>query len=450
MKRSRPIMKMRWALPAGAIVLASLAIALVALGQRNALPWQSPLARQLSDAAAQRPVNRTDRVIWDTQEVLRENPNSADSYALLASAYVQKARETGDPTYYARAQDAADAALRIDPQNVEALISAGTLANARHQFREALAIGQRAKDLSPSVARVYGVIADAQTELGMYDDAVATLEAMVNLRPDLGSYSRISYARELHGDLDGAIEAMQLAVTAGGQTTENSAWVRVQLGNLFFEKNDLAGAEREYQATLAILPDYVYAQAGLARVRAAQGDTSTAIGLYQQAIARMPLPEFVIGLGELQEATGDTAGAAKQYELVRAMQQLFKSNGVDTDLELALFDADHGGDPAATVTLARAAYQRRPSVKAADTLAWALFKAGQIEEARRYAAEAVRLDTKDAVMLYHAGMIARAGGDGAGARDYLNRALTLNPHFSPLFAPQARQALAALSAAASK
>jgi Flp pilus assembly protein TadD len=161
----------------------------------------------------------------------------------------------------------------------------------------------------------------------------------------------------------------------------------------------------------------------------------------------MPLPEFVIGLGELYQADGQPAEAAKQYELVQAMQQLFKANGVDTDLELALFDADHGADAGATVALARAAYARRPSIKAADTLGWALLRAGQVDEARRYANEALRLGTRDALMLYHAGMIAQAQGDAAQARAWLNAALTLNPHFSPLFAPQARQALAALRTA---
>jgi tetratricopeptide (TPR) repeat protein len=444
---------MRIARTNGALIGVVLALIIVAGALGGWLYSRSgpTLATQrLETAADQRPVDKTDQLVWDYQQRVQQSPDDVQSYAMLGAAYLQKARETGDPTFYGKSQAVIDEALKRDPQNVEALIAGGTLANARHQFREALEIGDRAKALNPTIPRIYGVIADAQTELGMYDDAVATLQTMIDMRPDLSSYSRISYARELHGDLDGAIEAMQMTISAGGQATENSAWVRVQLGNLFFAKGDLGGAEREYRATLAFVPDYVYAQAGMARVRAAQARTSEAIDLYNKAIARIPLPEFVIGLGELQEASGNAAEAAKQYELVRAMQQLFKASGVDTDLELALFDADHGNDPATTAALARDAYQRRPSIKAADTLAWALFKAGQTAEAHRYAAEALRLNTQDALMLYHAGMIAQAAGDSASARDYLNRALTLNPHFSPLFAPQAKQALAELNAAASQ
>ena len=405
-----------------------------------------PLATQRL-AAAQRPVDTTDQLIWDYQQRVRQNPDDVQSYAVLGAAYLQKARDTGDPTFYGKAQAVIDTALKHEPQNVDALIGAGTLANARHQFHDALRLGEQARALNPTVPRVYGVIADAQTELGMYDQAIQTLQTMIDMRPDLSSFSRVSYARELHGDLDGAIAMMQAAVQAGGPASENSAWVRVQLGNLFFAQGDLAAAEQQYQGTLTLLPDYVYAQAGLARVRAAQGQVRAAVALYQQSIARMPLPEFVIGLGELYQADGQPAEATKQYELVQAMQQLFKANGVDTDLELALFDADHGADARATVALARAAYSRRPSIKAADTLGWALLRAGQVDEARRYANEALRLGTRDALMLYHAGMIAQAQGDAAQARAWLNAALTLNPHFSPLFAPQARQALAALRTA---
>ncbi len=407
-------------------------------------------AAQIQAAASQRPTDKTDQVIWDYQQRVRQSPDDVQSYAVLGAAYMQKVRDTGDPSFYAKAQSVLDEAIKRDPHNVDALIGAGTLANARHQFRDALQLGEQAKAINPTVPRIYGVIADAQTELGMYDDAVQTLQTMSDMRPDLSSYSRISYARELHGDMEGAIEAMQESVTAGGPATENSAWVRVQLGNLYFTQGDLARAEQEYQHTLALLPDYVYAQAGLGRVRAAQGKLDEAIGLYQSAIIRMPLPEFVIALGETQQAAGHTADAAKQYELVRAMEQLFKANGVDTDLELALFDADHGNDPTATVVLARDAYARRPSVKAADTLAWALFKAGQTADARRYTDEALRLGTHDPLMLYHAGTIALAQGDNAAARDWLSRSLERNQSFSPLYAPLARQALANLSSAASK
>lgn len=436
---------------------ALLALALIAIAGVLALALNGKLGGQaaptiaterLEAAIAQQPTSKTDQLIWDYQERVRQSPDDLKAYAVLGGAYIQRARETGDPSYYGKAEEVYAAALTRDPQNIEALIGKGALALARHQFREALELGEQARAINPHIARIYGVIGDAQIELGMYEQALETIQTMVDMRPDLSSYSRVSYLRELHGDMEGAIESMQWAVSAGGPNAENTEWVRVQLGHLYFNTGDLTSAEREYQHALARLPDYVYALAGLGRVRAAQGRNDEAIDLYNQAITRMPLPEFVIGLGETFESLGRQPDAAKQYELVRAMQQLFKANGVDTDLELALFEADHGADPQIAVALARAAYERRPGIKGADTLAWALFKAGQVNEARRYADESLRLGTRDALTLYHAGMIAQAQNDTAAAREHLTQALAINPHFSPLYAPLARQALAQLSTAA--
>ncbi len=439
-------------IPAVALVLLGLGavLAFTLAGPRPA-PVAPPLAtEQLRVAAGRRGVNKTDQVIWDYQERVRQYPEDINSYAVLGAAYVQRARETGDPTFYGKAEAVFDEALKRDPQHMDALIGRGSLLLSRHQFREALALGEQARALNPTIPRIYGLIADAQIELGMYEEAVATLQTMVDMRPDLNSYSRVAYARELYGDLPGAIQAMQAAVEAGGPAAENTEWVRVQLGHLYFASGNLEQAERQYQEALVYYPDYVHALAGLGRIHAALGQYDEATDLYQQAIARMPLPEFVIALGEIQEAAGRPTEAAKQYELVRAMQQLFQANGVDTDLELALFDAEHGQDPAGIVERAQAAYERRPSIKAADTLAWSLFRAGQVDEARRYADEALRLGTTDALMLYHAGMIAQVQQDSPAARDYLGRALALNPRFSPLYAPLAQQALDRLNAAASQ
>jgi tetratricopeptide (TPR) repeat protein len=142
---------------------------------------------------------------------------------------------------------------------------------------------------------------------------------------------------------------------------ENVEWTRVQLGNLYFNKGDLASAEREYQHALTDLPGYGYALAGLGHVRTAQGRYDEAIALYKQAIDHVPLPEFVIALGETEQVAGRAADAKEQYGLVRVIEQLFKANGVNTDMELALFEADHG-DAAQAVAQARTAYAERPNV----------------------------------------------------------------------------------------
>jgi tetratricopeptide (TPR) repeat protein len=315
------------------------------------------------------------------------------------------------------------------------------LALARHDFALALEWGEKAKQVNPDRIYAYGVIVDAQIELGRYEEAVETLQTMVDLRPDMSSYSRISYLRELHGDMEGALEMMQLAVDSGTPNAESTAWVRTQLANLYFNTGNLEQAELEYQRTLQDRPDYVYALAGLGRVRAAQGNMEEAIQLLDQTIAIMPLPEFVITLGDLYHASGQQQKADQQYELVSAIETLYRANGVDMDMEIALFNADHDQNLDETLTLARKAYANRPSIHAADALAWALYKTGNYEEAESYAVEALQLGTKDSLKLFHAGMIALELGKQDQAGAYLEEALAINPHFSILYVEEAQQVL---------
>ena len=380
------------------------------------------------------------------QQRLQQNPEDSYAYAQLGLTYMQRLRETADASLYAKAEQALAEALKRDPDQFDAILGQGILALSRHDFHAALAWGQRARALGPYSAEALGILVDAQVELGRYDEAVATAQAMVNLRPDLASYSRISYLRELHGDVPGAIAAMQAAVDASMAGTEANLWVQTQLGHLHFNRGDLDQAEQAYRKALAAKADYPFAQAGLARVRAAQGRSDEAIGLYKPLVARLPLPEFAVALGELLQATGRMSEAEQQYDLLRAIYQLQASAGVNVDAEAALFEADHGADAVRAVEQARAAYRLRPSLFAADVLAWALYRAGEDEQAKSYSQEALRLGSQDALWHYHAGMIAHALGDDTAAAEHLQAALAINPHFSPLFAPQARAWLRQLGA----
>jgi tetratricopeptide (TPR) repeat protein len=386
----------------------------------------------------------TDKLIQDLQDRLRADPNDWQSYSQLGLAYLQKARETGDPTYYQKTEEALDKALSVQPSDYASISAKGALELARHDFSAALEWGEKARQLNPDRTYAYGVIADAQVELGHYEEAIATLQTMVDLRPDMSSYSRISYLRELHGDTDGALEMMQLAVDSGTPNAESTAWVRTQLANLYFNSGDLKQAELEYQLTLQNYPNYVYALAGLGRVRAAQGNIKEAIEYLNQAVTIMPLPEFVITLGDLYQVSGQQEKAEQQYQLVAAIETLHRANGVDMDMEIALFNADHDKNLTETVALARKAYANRPSIHSADALAWTLYKTGNYEEAQKYSIEALQLGTKDSLKLFHAGMIALELGDQEQAREYLEQALAINPHFSILYAEKARDTLETL------
>lgn len=411
-----------------------------------------PAALSAVDAlvgASARPASQLDAQILSLQEALRANGDNGPAATLLGQAYLQKTRETGDPGYYPKAEALFRRALQANDQDFAAMVGMGTLDLARHRFADALEWGERAHAANPYHAPALGVIGDAQVELGRYDDAVQTVQAMVNLRPDLASYARVSYLRELMGDRSGAVAAMEQAVTAGASRPENVAWTQVQLGNLLFDSGDLDGAERAYAQASAGLPGYVYAVAGQGRVAAACGDLSRAADLYATAIQTTPVAEFVIARGDILAAAGRADEAATQYALVGAIQRLYAANGVDVDLELALYTADHGrpADLPDAVARVRAQVARRPSVTAYDALAWTLYRSGDFAGARAAAHQALHLGTKSALMDFHAGMIEAALGNHDEAISQLQSALDLNPSFSVRFAPEARATLAALRAA---
>jgi tetratricopeptide (TPR) repeat protein len=269
---------------------------------------------------------------------------------------------------------------------------------------------------------------------------------MVDLKPDLASYARVSYARELQGDLAAAMSAMDLALSAAG-TPEDRAFASSQLGDLAFNDGDVERAKAFYQEAVGFAPEYVPPQAGLARVAWARGDVDAAIQQFRVIVQKFPSPEYVIALGDLYAVAGRSDRADEEYATVRVEERLFAAAGVDVDLELALFDADHG-DPARAVDEAQAEWNRRHSIHVADALGWALFKSGRADEAVEYAEFAGKLGTRNALFAFHRGMIERATGDLADARHHLREALAINPFFSILHAETARQALASLEGAA--
>src|SRR5215216_806895 len=295
----------------------------------------------------------TDTLISSLQEKIRENPKDFDSHINLANAYLQKVRETGDPTLYTKTEDLLDEARNLKDQSPELFATRGSLALARHDFAAALRHGTRALALDPENATYYGLVGDAQIELGMYDEAIHSYQEMVDRRPNFDSFSRVAYARELYGDPEGAIEAMEFALQAGSGTPENVAWAHVQLSNLWFTSGKLEEAQKAYGLSTRTVGAYAPALAGQAKIAAARGDLEQAATLYQQAFNRMPLPEYAIALGDVYAEMGEREKAEEQYDLVRSIDKLLRANGVDTDLEIALFYADHDIDLRTSLVKAR-------------------------------------------------------------------------------------------------
>jgi len=375
-----------------------------------------------------------------------DRPRSAQAVDNLALAELQMAREDGDPTWYTRADALFRHALALAPGDFTALAGQGSLALSRHDFTGALALGQRALRIDSSSPYAMGVVVDANIELGRYDAARAALARLLDQRPDLASYSRASYYLELNGRTAAARRALVQATQSGAPSGENTAWAYLYLGNLDFNHGRYAEAARSYRTALHIDPGFLHARAAEAKLAAARGDYARAIAGYSAVVARYPLPAYVVALGDVERAAGKPAAARRQYALVRAEEQLYAANGVNVDVELAIFDDDHSGDVAGALRRMRALVQIQPSVTVEDALGWTLFKAGHRRAALAASNRALRLGTRDSSFLYHRGAIeASLGMRGPAVRD-LRAALRLNPRFSLLYTPDARRLLRELGA----
>jgi tetratricopeptide (TPR) repeat protein len=369
------------------------------------------------------PSASTDARIRPLQATVRAAPRRADGWTLLAGAYLQKVRETGDASFYTRAQGAVNRALTLRPDDAGALTQRSALELSRHDFRAALADARRARALAPDVTRPFGALVDSLIELGRYAEAGRELQAMVDRKPDLAAYSRVSYFRELHGDLPGAVRAMRLAVSAGGAVPEQDAYVRSLLGGLELQRGRVDAAVRAYRAALTAVPRYPAAEAGLAQADVARGRLRPAIARLERVVARLPLAAYIVALGEAQAAAGERAAAAQSFALARAEAMLQQRAGVNGDVELAVFEADHGSARRAVV-LARRAWAEAPSVRSADALGWALHRAGHSRVALGWARRALALGSRDPAFLAHAGLIARAAGEPERAARWLAGART--------------------------
>ena len=291
------------------------------------------------------------------------------------------------------------------------MLGLGSLALIQHEFRTALTYGRRAEKLLPGSYRPYGVIGDAQIELGRYDAAFASFERMISLRPSLASYARIAYARELSGDRIGAAAAMRLALLSAAGQPEPTAWAHVELAKLELAMGRNHVARRHVIAALASLPGYPSARVELARVEAADGNFRAAIREARRAVDAIPTPQAVALLGDLLGRTGQTAEARRQRATVAVIDRLLEANGVKADLESASYRADNLIRPAETVELARRALADRPSIYGDDALGWALARAGRCDEALPLTERALRLGTQDPLLYYHRGYAEGCAGN---------------------------------------
>lgn len=406
-----------------------------------------------TDSPAPTPAAAVPRVVPDSgqdletsiralQVTLGRVPDDYVSWANLAVAYVEQARLTGNATYYAKADEAAARSFEVDPDdNFTALAANAAIAAARHDFSEALSSADQSLAINRRDLGALAIRVDALNELGRYDDQLKALRVADRRQPSTAVAARYSYAYELRGDLDRAQDILRRAAAAGSRT--DKAYTLTLAADIHRKQGRLGAAARQLDVAQQAVPDYLPALVSTARLQVARGHLEQAVRTWQDVVARQPLPEYLTELGELYLHLGRPDEADAQFAVVRTTIQLLDASGVRTDLETALFEADHGSATKA-LSQARAEWHQRTSVHVADALAWALHRNGRDREALTIARRATSLGSPEARFWIHRGTIEAALGMTSEARTHLRRGLATDPGLSPWQRDAARTTLSTI------
>ncbi|MGA5414120.1 tetratricopeptide repeat protein [Streptomyces pseudogriseolus] len=377
---------------------------------------------------------------------LRTHPEDARAWAELGAARTEQGLRLADPRYWPRAEKALRTALKVRKDSVPALRGMAVLANARRDYVDARAWGEAARKLEPERWTTYPPLIEASAGLGDDEETGRLLEKLAKLRSGPAVMARAAAVYRDRGWREDAAAKLADAASAAGEPVERAAYLE-RAGQLAWERGDREDALRHFQEAVRTDPDQRAAQAGQGRALTALGRTTEALSAYRTALARHPRPEYALELGELYESLGMRPAAVVQYGLLRERVRLAAAHGGDEDLVLGRFEADHG-DAEAAVRRLRAEWRRQPSTEVADALGWALHRAGEHEEALPFAVRATEGTegggVRSALFAYHRGMIEHALERYGAARRHLTEALQINPWFSPLHAPRAKEALARL------
>lgn len=375
--------------------------------------------------------------IFDAQkEILKKDNQNAEAWLKLAELFVNEARISGDhPYYYPAALQMIASIPNLESRSLETQFEAASLKSSvllsQHEFAKALQVAESAVKIFPMNAGIHGALIDAEVELGNYEKAVEYSDRMVSLRPDLRSYSRISYLREIHGDPEGAIEAMKMAVDAGMPGYEQTAWCRLTLAKLYERYGKLDEAKMHYTIVLQERPEYPFATAGLASIAMKQGNFQEAEQLLDKAIGMIPEVAFYESKVELMNETGRTEESKKMCQEILTMMAEDQESGHKMDLELAAVQLRLLNDASAAEKYAKVAYSERPqNIDVNAMLAKIEYVKGNFIKAHEYDVIAMRTGSKDPQKNIVSGLIKLELGEVATGKAQIKAAFAQDPYLS--------------------
>jgi tetratricopeptide (TPR) repeat protein len=394
------------------------------LSSRDITPCAIALAPHKGD-------EEIDREIKRLQDEVRSNPDRADSMKRLGWAFIAKARLSYDPGYYKLGEQCALCIRSKNDDDPDALLLQGHILQSLHKFKDAEPIARKLVMIR-NEAFDYGLLGDMLMEQGRLTEAVTAYQTMIDLKPDLQSYTRVAHMRWLKGDLDGSIEVMRMAITSGNpRDAEPTAWAYTRLGIYELQAGDTEIATKSAEIAFQFAPNYAAALLLRGRILLAQGKAEEAIESLQHAATLTRLTEYEWTLADALREAGHSQ-AAEEVE-----RSLIRDGAMNDPRTFSLYLATRGQQVQKALHLAQDELNTRADVFTIDALAWALNANGRVPEALEYSKKALTEGTQDARLFYHAGRIALAAGDYADAE----RSFVLSDRIKQMLMPSERDDL---------
>ena len=369
-----------------------------------------------------------ERSIAQAEKLIAKNSKDFEAFNALALALSRRARETSDVKFYAQAEEALQRSFEISPGNFDGERTHVWLLLGKHEFAAALEAAKKLNKKMPDDVMLYGFLTDANVELGNYKDAEVAAQWMLDLRAgSIPGLTRAAYLRELFGDVDGALDLMQMAYQSTPPSeSEDRAWIITQMAHLKLATGKTSQAENLLQQALEMFPGYHYALGNLAKVRIQQKRYADAVELLKQRYEGAPHAENLYELAEALQLAGRTQEAEKAFAEFEKKSILESYRADNSNRELIFYYADHANKPAKALEVAEREFARRHDVYTLDAYGWALHLNGRSEEARKQIETALAVGVRDAKLFRHAGEIALKCGDRAMAQHYLQESAELN------------------------
>ncbi|MGA8233470.1 MAG: tetratricopeptide repeat protein [Candidatus Acidiferrales bacterium] len=368
------------------------------------------------------------KIAW-AEAAIKAHPDHSQPYNDLAVAYVQRVRETADPSYYVQAETLVQKSFQITPDNREGQKARLMILLGRGEFTQALGLAKELNKKTPDDVLVYGFIGDAAIGLGDYSEAEEAAQWMLDMRPgNVPGLLRGATLRRLYGDTHGATDFFSQAYQQMAPTqTEELAWTLTQMADLQLSTGDMDGAEKLLHSALKEFPDYYAALEDLARVQTARQHYSEAVDLLRQRNSKFPTASSRYALAQALDRAGETTAAVLAYADFTTTALPLIGASENANEELVFYYLGRGHDPAEALRIAQLEIARRHDVNTLDAYAWALSGNGRNQDAQKQIALALAVGVREAKIFYHAGTIAANLGDDAAATRYLGQAVELDP-----------------------